>query len=102
MTRLEQLLRLTQTSPNDPLTHYAVALEYLEQRRYPEAVAAFEQALKIDPDYAPAYYHKARAEIRGDRKADARVTLAAGFAVARRFGDRKTAREMGELLESIR
>ena len=102
MTRLEQLLRLVEMCPEDPLTHYAVALEYFNQQRFAEAVSAFEEALKIDPEYIAAYYHKARAEIRADRKEAARATLTRGVEIARRRGDRKTEREMGELLEPLR
>lgn len=102
MTRLEQLLKLAETSPDDPLMHYAVALEYFNQERFDAACDAFAQALRIDPNYTAGYYHKARAEIRADRKDAARVTLTAGMEVALRQGDRKTEREMRELLEAVR
>lgn len=102
MTRLEKLLRLVETSPEDPLPHYAVALEYFNQERFDAAISAFERALGLDADFTAAYYHKARAEIRADRKDAARATLTAGLEVARRRGDRKTEREMGELFEAVR
>ena len=102
MSRLDQLLKLAQTSPDDPLTHYAVALEYFNQQRFEEACDAFETTLRIDPNYLAAYYHKARTEIRAARTEAARATLTRGLETAQRLGDRKTEREMRELLETIR
>ena len=102
MSRLEQLLKLAKADPNDPLTHYAVALEYFNQQRWDESLEAFDRTLAIDPAYTAAYYHKARAEIRAQRQEAARQTLQAGIECARRKGDAKTEREMQELLDTIR
>jgi len=101
MTRLEQLLKLAESSPDDPLTHYAVALEYFNQERWEDSLHAFEKTLETDAKYTAAYYHKARAEIRAGKRVDARTTLDAGMKCARDNGDMKTEREMQELLETI-
>jgi tetratricopeptide (TPR) repeat protein len=98
---LEQLLRLVEVDPQDPLGHYAVALEYFNLERWADAIAAFEKTLTIDSHYTAAYYHKARAEIRANRRDDARATLGAGMECARAAGDAKTEREMRELLETV-
>jgi tetratricopeptide (TPR) repeat protein len=100
-SRLEQLQKLAELSPDDPLTHYAVGLELLNLERYAEAVRAFDQALGINSGYVPAYYHKARAEIRAGRREAARETLRAGMQAAQNAGDSKTVREMKELLDTI-
>ncbi|MFH1748920.1 MAG: tetratricopeptide repeat protein [Planctomycetota bacterium] len=101
MDRLEQLRKLTEMSPDDPLAHYAVALEYINRQRYQDALAAFEQTLRADSGYVPAYYHKARAAIRAGQPDLARATLKRGIEVAQAAGDTKTVREMRELLETI-
>ena len=84
----------------DPLTHYAVGLEYFNLGQFAEAVAAFQKAA-ADPKYVAAYYHKARAEIRAALQAEARQTLTAGIEAAQAAGDAKTTREMKELLDTI-
>jgi len=101
MPRLEQLLQLVATSPDDPLTHYALALEYFNLERWDEALAAFRKTLEIDSEYTAAYYHKARAEIRAGQREAAGATLTTGMECARAHGDAKTEREMRELLETI-
>jgi tetratricopeptide (TPR) repeat protein len=98
---LEQLKKLAAASPDDPLSQYALGLEYLNQQSYGEAIAAFEEALRADAKYSAAYYHKARAEIRAGQAGAARSTLDAGIEVAKAGGDAKTAREMRELRETI-
>jgi len=101
VSRLEQLLKLIKLDPADPLGHYAVGLQYFQLERWNDAIAAFEKTLVRDPHYTPAYYHKARAEIRAARREAAQATLAAGMECARSTGDAKTEREMRELLETI-
>jgi tetratricopeptide (TPR) repeat protein len=101
MSRLEQLQKLVHAAGDDPLSHYGLALEYLNLERWDEAAAAFAEALRLDANYSAAYYHKARAEIGGKRPEAARETLTKGMAVAEAAGDWKTRDEMRELMESI-
>lgn len=101
MSRLEQLKQLVELDPNDPMTHYGVALELMNLERWDEAIESFERTLACDANYSAAYYHKARAEIRAHRHDDARSTLAAGIECAHAAGDAKTEREMRELLDTI-
>ncbi len=101
MTRLEQLQKLVTMTPNDPLAHYGVGLELIQQQRWSDAAAAFAQAVKVDGNYSAAYYHKGRAEISGGDYDTARATLTEGMAVAQRVGDWHTQEEMKALLATI-
>ena len=101
MSRLDQLKKLAEQSPDDPLTHYAVGLEYFNLELFDEAIGEFAQALRVDSSYSTAYYHKARAEIRAGQREVARNTLTAGIEVAQAAGDAKTVREMTELRDTI-
>jgi len=102
MGRLEELKKLAEASPDDPLAHYAVGLEYAHSGELDRAIEAFAAALRADAKYVPAYYHKARAELKAGRAAAARQTLKIGMEYARAAGDAKTAREMQDLLDTIR
>ena len=101
MSRLEQLQKLVASTPDDPLLHYVLGLEYTNLERWGDAVAAYEAALRADPRYAAAYYHKARAEIKAGRGAVAQDTLKVGLEVAGAAGDQKTVKEMRQLLDTI-
>jgi tetratricopeptide (TPR) repeat protein len=101
MSRLEQLKKLVAVAPEDPLSHYALGLEYINLQQFGEAAEAFDAALRADAKYSAAYYHKGRALIAGGRTDEARQTLTAGMDVAQAQGDWKTQNEMRELLESI-
>jgi tetratricopeptide (TPR) repeat protein len=101
MTRLEQLQKLAQVDPRDPITRYALGLEYFNLEQWDQAIAAFDEAIAIDPRYQPAFHHKARAELRAKRHDAARATLATGIALARAAGDRHAEAEMREMLEAL-
>ncbi len=101
MTRLEQLQKLVAISPDDPLTHYAVGLEFIELKRWEDAVAAFRAAIRVDPHYSVAFYHLGRAQIGAADTAGAAETLRSGVDVARAKGDWKTEAEMRDLLDTL-
>lgn len=101
MTRLEQLQKLVQIAPTDPLAHYGLGLEYINLQQWTGAATAFSSAIRCDPKYSAAYYHKARAEIGGGETAAAHATLTEGMQVARSSGDWHTEGEMKQLLETI-
>lgn len=97
MDRLEQLQKLAQATPDDPLAHYAIGLELIQQERWIEAVSAFDQAIGADENYSAAYFHKGRAQIKSNDSAAAIQTLDRGIEVAQAAGDMKTVKEMTEL-----
>ena len=101
MSRLEQLRKLAEIEPDDPMSHYGVGLECVNREMWIDAIGAFERALRADAGYCAAYYHKARAELAAERSDDARRTLDTGMRCAADVADEKTLAEMRELLESI-
>ncbi len=101
MTRLEQLQKLAQVSPDEPMSHYGLGLEYMNLQQFEQAAAAFGRAIEVDPKYSAAYYHKARAEMNAGDSQRARTTLEAGLGQARAQGDWHTVNEMQELLDTL-
>lgn len=101
MSRLAQLLKLVRIAPDDALTHYSLGLEYAQLGQLPEAIAAFEAALRVDENYSAAYYQKAKVEIGLGRFDAARATLRCGTDTARNAGDWHTVNEMQSLAETI-
>lgn len=101
MSRIDQLRKLAQLEPDDPLAHYGLALECINLEDWGQAIRSFGETLRLDPNYTAAYYHKARAEIGARLTEDARNTLERGIQAANAAGDEKTAREMCELRDTV-
>lgn len=99
MARLDQLRKLAQAEPNDPMTHYAMGLEFINLDRWEDALTAFTRAIEVDPEYVAAFQQKGRTELHLQRKQEARQTLEKGITLARAAGEDKAVTEMGQLLE---
>jgi uncharacterized protein HemY len=52
--REEQFKQLVKEFPTSPMGHFSLGKLYLEEKRWLEAVARFEQAVKLDGTYAAA------------------------------------------------
>lgn len=101
MSRLEELQKLAAAQPDDPLTHYAVGLELMQQGRHVEALAAFARTLAIDPKYSAALFQKARAQVKLGHREEACKTLRVGIEIAGAAGEAHTANAMREMLETL-
>ena len=55
-TRLDQILKMLETHPNDPFLHYATALEYEKLEQYEQAIEILEKLVIEQPDYLPTYF----------------------------------------------
>lgn len=55
-TRLDQILKMLETHPNDPFLLYASALEYEKLEQFERAIAILERLIIDQPDYLPTYF----------------------------------------------
>ena len=92
-TRIIQLKKFLEESPNDPFIHYGLALEY--QKSEPKmAREKYLELLERFPDYLPTYYHAAHffwEEGEADRTTE---IFESGIELARRQSDQNTLREL--------
>ncbi len=98
MPTKQDILELLKSEPNDTFLLYGLAMAYATDGDPAKAVETFDRVLANDPDYAAAYYHKAKSLISLGRGAEAKTVLAAGIPVAMKKGDAKTVREMQDLV----
>ena len=102
LSRLEALKKFLKDDPNDTFTHYAIALEYVSMRRFPDAIIEFEEVVRLDPSYIPGYHQLGLLFGEIDRVEDARKTLEKGIQVAAKSDDLHARDVMQEALDNIK
>ncbi len=100
-SKLDILRRFVADEPGEPFNHYSLALEYVNLKQYPEAIAKFEETLQIDPDYVPAYQQLGLLYGQLGKVGEAMATLAMGIAAAHRKGDYHAEQEMQDAMEEM-
>jgi tetratricopeptide (TPR) repeat protein len=101
MPSIVQLEKLLSASPQDPFVLYALAQEHAKAGRHGDAVGYYNRCLAVDPAYLYAYFHKARSQVALDQEQQARDTLSAGIAAARKAGDGHALSELSGFLDEI-
>ncbi len=100
-SKLETLRRFVADEPGEPFNHYSLALEYVNLKQYAEAIGKFEETLKIDSQYVPAYQQLGMLYGQLGRVGEAMATFAMGIAVAHSKGDFHAEQEMQDALEEM-
>lgn len=93
-SRLEQLIALSKSDPDDPFIQYAIALEFVSNDRLEEAADTLEKLMANAPDYSAGYHQAGRVYEQLDRLDDARRCYETGVVVADKQGDIKDRDEM--------
>ncbi len=99
--RLERLVEFVRDHPEDAFARYGLAMEYMRSGDSEAALGQFAQLRERHPDYAAGYQQAGQLLMGLQRHAEARVTLAAGIAVARRQSDLHAAAEMQAILDEL-
>ena len=100
-SRLDTLRGFLITDPADIFTHYAIALEYVSEKMYPEAIAKFQEVLHRDEKYLPAYQQLGTLLAQLDRREEAATILQQGVRIAAKSGDAHARAEMQEALDEL-
>jgi uncharacterized protein HemY len=99
--RLTKLLAMLAEQPGDLFLQYALGMEHLGMQQWHEAQAVFENVMKQDEMYIPAYYQLAQLHIRNGNDKEAVNMLEKGLLLAREKGDTKTANEFRSALDEL-
>src|SRR5262249_27330004 len=71
----EQLEDLIQDNPTDPQAYYVLGDVAYDAKDYSRAIDCFSRTVVLSPDFEPAYYQLARAQLSADKASDAIETL---------------------------
>jgi len=85
--RLEQLFDFLKATPNDPFILYAIAIEYIKQKDFDQALTYFQELLHQKPDYVGAYYHFGKLYEQLGQEDQALTIYRKGMAVAQQAHD---------------
>lgn len=95
------LQSLLDANPNDAFTRYAIAMELTKAGRHDDALEAYDEVIRRNPDYVPGYQMKAQLLMELDRHEDAEGVIKAGMDKAEAAGNNKAYGELGDLLGEV-
>jgi hypothetical protein len=102
MSRLEKILAMLETEPNDTFLRYTLAMEYRKMGDSPKSIEMLRDlAYAASSRYVPAFFMAAQQLVDSEDLESARTFLRDGIDEARAQKDLHAAAEMGELLAEI-
>jgi len=99
--RLEKLLELQVLYPDDLFNKYAVAMEYLGLQKTSMAKEIFEQVLKNDKNYVPAYYQLGMILMNEGNEVKALEVFEKGLSEAKLKRDNRSIREFQAAIDEL-
>lgn len=98
LSRLEQLLEMLKSEPEDSFLNYALALEYANLNQLHKAIEIIEKVLKKDKNYLGAYYQLGQFYEKANDTEKAIVTYNNGIQIAKEQKNNKTLSELHQAL----
>ena len=80
---------------------FGLGNEFFGMTQYAEAIPYFEEAVRVDPEYAAVYVYLARAYEESNQPDMVRQTLERGWGPAVRSGDRNLITEIEDIRERL-
>lgn len=99
--RIEAFTKMLESQPANEMIWYGLANEYSKLERWPEAVEALRQVIRIKADYTSAYQLLGSALLQQGQTEDARQAWQAGIEIANRTGAWKARQHMEGLLAGV-
>ncbi len=100
-SRIDQLKRLIEKDPNNPLGRYGLANEFFKSELYSDAIVEIEEYLKLKDDEGAVYRMMAECYMRLGDSDKAKEAYAKGVEAANRHGHPSMAEEFEEAIEFL-
>jgi predicted Zn-dependent protease len=97
-SRIDAFVKMAAAQPDNEMVWYGLANEYTKLARWPEAIDALRQVIRIKPDYTAAYQLLGSALLSSGNRAEAERVWREGITVADRTGAWKARGHMEGLL----
>jgi len=99
--RIQLLESYLAQTPRDSFLRHALALEYIKQQKYKEAITQFNSLLQDDPEYVGSYYHLGKTLEKTGQEDLAQEVYARGMQAAKRQNDRHAFAELKEAADAL-
>ena len=99
--RIAALKQLLEQEPHDTMPLFGLGNEFFGEGQYAEAIPYFEEAVRVDPEYAAVYVYLARAYEESNQPDMVRQTLERGWGPAVRSGDKNLIVELEDIRERL-
>ena len=100
-SRREKIEQMIKDDPTDTFLRYSLAMELDKDGEHEASLQSFQELIKDEPPYVPAFFMSGQQLARLGRVNDARSILRDGIEEARKQGDQHAAGEMSEFLASL-
>ncbi len=100
-SRLQKILSMIESSPQDCFLHHAAGLEYQKIFDHQRAVDYFQKVIQIDKNYTGTYYHLAKSYQALDNISKAIETIETGKKIATLNQDKHAWNELEMALQEL-
>lgn len=98
INRIEALLSMLQTEPQDIFLNYSLGLEYSANNNFSLAEEQLKKTLGIKPDYIPAFFHLGKIYEQNKNVTEALACYKQGLEFAKEQKNNKAANELSEAI----
>jgi tetratricopeptide (TPR) repeat protein len=98
LPRIDMLLSMLEKEPEDIFLNYALAVEFVGERKYEEAEKQFLKTAKLNEDYLPCYYQLGQVAEKLNKEKEALEYYNKGVDLAKKQNNNKALNELNEAI----
>ncbi len=99
--RIESILAMLRSEPDDPFLHYSLGMEYASAERFDDAIEQFDLCAALDDGYLAAYVEAGKCLRSAGRLEEARQRFTAGMRLATAKGESHVCDFIRQQLETL-
>lgn len=97
-SRKDNLIVMLEKEPNDVFLNYALAVEFVGEKKYTEAEQQFLKTVKLNNEYLPCYYQLGQVAEKIKTEKEALEYYKLGLALAQKQNNQKAVNELNEAI----
>lgn len=98
LPRIDMLLSMLEKEPADIFLNYALAVEFVGEKKFKEAKEQFLKTVTINPEYLPCYYQLGQVAEKMNNEKEALDYYYKGVELAKKQNNNKALNELNEAI----